>query len=294
MAEQKILSNEELRRLQLIELQLLREFDRVCRENDICYVIAFGSMLGAVRHKGFIPWDDDIDVVLLRKDYEKFKKVSDQLDSKICFFQDNSTDPDYLWGYGKIRKTGTVYVRAGQEHIKSKTGIFMDVFPLDDVPQSLVGCVIQDIKCFFIRKILWSKVGFKNSKGLTRFLFFFMKKIKTDTCFKALKKLETPDSYCNNKRVRILMMPCDGKANPKNGLKERYGFKKEWITDRKEYLFEGYKFFGTQDYDAFLKYLFDDYMSPPPENCRGQHSPVSILDFGTESEVFEVSSENEK
>ena len=83
------LSQEEFRRLQLVELCILKEFDRVCRENKINYTISCGTLLGAVRHKGFIPWDDDADISMLREDYEKFRKVANQMDPDICFFQDH-------------------------------------------------------------------------------------------------------------------------------------------------------------------------------------------------------------
>ena len=74
MNDVKVIKGEEFRKLQLVELELLVEFDRVCRENNINYVIFAGTLLGAVRHQGYIPWDDDTDVALLREDYEKFKK----------------------------------------------------------------------------------------------------------------------------------------------------------------------------------------------------------------------------
>ena len=112
------LTPEQIRTMQLLELDMLKELDRVCRENGIMYTIFGGTLLGAVRHKGFIPWDDDADVCMLRGEYEKFKRVANQLNPEICFFQDHTTDPEYRWGYGKLRRTGTTYIRAGLEHIK--------------------------------------------------------------------------------------------------------------------------------------------------------------------------------
>ena len=127
MQNAKIIAGEDFRKLQLLELDLLIELDRICRENHITYQIWAGTQLGAVRHKGFIPWDDDADVVMLREEYEKFREVSDQLNPDICFFQDHYNDPEYRWQYGKLRRTGTKYIRLGQEHIKCRTGVFIDV-----------------------------------------------------------------------------------------------------------------------------------------------------------------------
>ena len=67
-------------------------------------------------------------------------------------FQDHDTDPEYRWGYGKLRRTGTTYVRVGQEHLKCKTGVFIDVFPMDDIPHSTIGQMLNDFYCFCLRK----------------------------------------------------------------------------------------------------------------------------------------------
>ena len=148
----------DLTRVHEANLKLLKEIDRICRKYKIKYMIDSGTLLGAVRHQGFIPWDDDADIAMLREEYEKFRKVADELDPSICYFQDHDTDPEYRWGYGKLRRTGTTYVRVGQEHLKCKTGVFIDVFPMDDIPHSTIGQMLNDFYCFCLLKILWSEV----------------------------------------------------------------------------------------------------------------------------------------
>lgn len=95
--KQRILTPVEFQQMHILELQLLRELDRVCRKYDIKYVLWGGSMLGAIRHHGFIPWDDDADIAMTREEYEKFKNIKSELNPDICFFQDNTTDPYYRW-----------------------------------------------------------------------------------------------------------------------------------------------------------------------------------------------------
>ena len=151
----KKLTPQEFRTMQLLELDLLIEFDRVCRRHGIKYCITCGTLLGAVRHKGYIPWDDDADIAMLREEYEKFRAVADEMDASVCYFQDHYNDPEYLWQYGKLRRTGTSFVRVGQEHMKGKTGVFVDIFVLDDCPKSVLGMELQDLWCFFLRKILY-------------------------------------------------------------------------------------------------------------------------------------------
>lgn len=92
----KELTPKQFRKMQLAQLDMLIDFDRVCRKHDINYVIFTGTLLGAVRHKGFIPWDDDADIGILREDYEKFKKVSSELNPEICYFQNHETDPNIV------------------------------------------------------------------------------------------------------------------------------------------------------------------------------------------------------
>lgn len=84
-----VITGEDFRRMQLLELDMLVEMDRICRKHNIRYTITSGTLLGAVRHKGYIPWDDDADVAMLREEYEKFRRVSHELNPEICFFQED-------------------------------------------------------------------------------------------------------------------------------------------------------------------------------------------------------------
>lgn len=283
MKEVKELTPDEFRRMQLVELDMIKELDRVCRKNNIKYVLVGGSLLGAIRHHGYIPWDDDADIAMLREDYERFKKHIKELDSDICYFQDHETDPEYRWGYGKLRRTGTKYVRIGQEHLKCKTGIFIDIFPMDDVPLSIIGQMLQDFHCFCLRKILWSEVGRVTEKGFKRILFSFLSKIPTKFVYDQLKFYTKKSKNITKNRVRTLLFPAAGKLYYKSKrLKDRYGMPKKWFLNRAEYEFEGNMFWGTKDYDAILKHFYRDYMKLPPEEKRGQHSPCIEIEFPKE------------
>ncbi|MBR3357501.1 MAG: LicD family protein [Solobacterium sp.] len=275
------ITGKEFRRMQLIQLDMLKEFDRVCRKHDIKYVIFAGTLLGAVRHKGYIPWDDDADIAMLREDYENFKKVASEMNPDICYFQDHTTDPGYLWGYGKLRRTGTTFVRAGQEHMKGQTGICLDVFPLDDAPKTLPMQMLQDFHCFCLRKTIWAQVAKENEKGFWKFWYTLLSKIPVDTVYaNANKWYISKSSNDRPNRVRILFMPSTGKFYRKAPLPVRYSMPKKWFLERAEYQFEDTVLYGIQDYDAFLEYEYGDYMTLPPEEKRVAHAPCSSYDFG--------------
>lgn len=279
MPEIKVIKDEDFRRMQLLELEMLVELDRVCKENNIKYQIWAGTLLGAVRHKGYIPWDDDADVVMLREEYEKFKKCADQLNPEICFYQNHDTDPEYRWGYAKLRKTGTKYVRLGQEHVNCKTGVFIDVFPLDDIPKSTIGQMLQDFHCFCLRKIMWSEIGKYNERGFLKIWYSILSKIPIDWVFKQLEKYAKKSKNSTPNKVRTLTYTAIGKLYRKHPLKDRYGMPKRWFLNTKTFEFEGKQLVGLKDYDECLTFEYGDYMKLPPKEKRIQHAPVSDYEF---------------
>ena len=132
------LDKKTLRNLQLTELELLEEVDRICKKCNIHYNIIAGTLLGAVRHGGFIPWDDDADVALLRSEYEKFRKACEtELDTTRFYFQDHRNTPGYRWGYGKLRRKDTVFLREHQEHMPYEQGVFIFLKNLQRVSGSI-------------------------------------------------------------------------------------------------------------------------------------------------------------
>ena len=283
MEEIKI-TEKEREQIKKIQLEMLKEVDRICEKYNIKYVLGYGTMLGAVRHKGFIPWDDDADILMLRRDYRRFARICEKELGKKYFFQDECSDKFYLWGYSKLRNRNTTYVRCGQEHIPCKDGVFIDIFPLDNVPWFLPFRILQDGYCFFLRKMLWAKVGKNTEKNpIIRMVYKILAPVPKETISK-LRNLMIRKGNKVSDRVRCLLFIAPGKHwnKKQNKLHARYGFKRRWILERKKYIFEGESFWGTKDYDECLSYLYGDYMKLPPEEKRVGHAPVSKIELNGE------------
>lgn len=263
------LDDRTLRQVQLIQLEMLTEVDRICRKCGIKYNIIAGTLLGAVRHGGYIPWDDDADVALLRPEYEKFRRACrTELDKTRFIFQDHRNTKGYRWGYGKIRRKDTLFLREHQEHMPYMQGIFIDVFPLDGVPDNYVLRSMENFECFCIRKLLWARVGKYAEKNLIkRKIYKLLDKMPEKMIFSYYHMMIRRANSKRTRMVRILTFP-----TPNN----EYGYYRCWYENSTDTVFEGKVFKGIKDYDSYLSFKFGDYMELPPMEKRKVH-PVSRI-----------------
>ncbi len=287
------LSEEQLRKLQLEQLEIMKEVDKICRKNKIPYYITGGTMLGAIRHKGFIPWDDDIDVSMLRKDYEKFCEVCENdLDKTRFFLQTWDTDKYYPYQYGRVRRNDTLYIRPGHENSKHHNGINIDLFPVDNVPENYMLCIIYKMGCELFRKMLYSPVGAVRSTSLVQKIVYkclsCVGKDKTKSLFNSWINFfsKFPSSRVDAVGFAYRLSNADKKKLGKENYYEMYhGMKREKVTDLTEYSFEGVKFYGVRDYDYYLRTLYGDYMIlPPVEKRTGEHKASIIKFLGQEAD----------
>lgn len=263
---------ENLRALQLVELEMLIELDRICRKHKISYIIDAGTLLGAVRHGGFIPWDDDIDVRMLREDYNRFCKVCRTELNERYFLQNHETDKGYRWGYARILKNNTEYRRVGQEKMTAKNGVFIDVFPNDNLPSSFWANRECTILSWLCRKILYSEVGARNSfKRTSKIGFMILNLLPKKWGHRGMEYLSKKYADRDVEKVR-----CFGWGS----REETGGFLKQWNTETTDIVFEGIVVRGPKDTDAFLKYSFgDDYMQYPPVEKRKPAHTASYISF---------------
>ncbi len=267
---------EQLRKVQLIELEIAKDVKRVCEENGIRYFLYRGTFLGAVRHQGFIPWDDDMDFGMLREDYEKFRKIAPEKLGKDYCFQDWGTNESYALPFGKVRKRGTLFVEAKCAR-QPENGIYIDIYPLDYAPaeererKALAKKLLHlfRVKLMKSRYTPWMEEDRIIWKKRIGYLLY-----QAAAIFVSNRKLTA--LYENLVRA----VPEGDTLYEQSALPIAYYFDREWLSSVKEYPYEDTTFAGPENFDAFLASLYGDYMTLPPEGKRENRHQIQELSFG--------------
>lgn len=263
------LSDAQLRLIHSAQLEMLDEVDRVCRRHNIRYMISGGTLLGAVRNKGFIPWDDDIDIRMERNEYNRFCEICQgEIDSARFFFQTYRTDKGYPWFYAKMRYNHSKYVRNGQEHLKMHDGIFIDIMPADGVPNTAAGQKRLSKICFVLKKVLYSAVGCRSAgSAVERFGYRLLNLIPKAVVFHLFERIARRYS---NPKYKYVTCYSFVKWN-----QEEYT-RRSWHLELKEYEFEGKKYYSTCAADEWLTMTYGgDYMELPPMEKRRGHNDIA-------------------
>lgn len=274
-----------LRKVQLTQLDILIEFDRLCRKNNISYQLFAGTLLGAIRHEGFIPWDDDIDVAMTRNDYEKFLKICNEELNSNYFLQNYSTDPKFFRQFSRIRKNNTRYVQKHYKDIDIHHGIFMDVFPLDDVmPNKITEEIRYKILLFFSVANRIRNVGvFPNANILKQIvgkLIQLTNIIVDKSTFENIERSIMKRYEQNHSNHMTLLTDALEQKSYK-----RFLIGKEDFYDVIYWNFEGYKFPIPKEYDYVLTNIYGDYMTPPPQEQQKPHHGIVEINFDTTSKI---------
>lgn len=246
-------------------------FDAVCKKLGIPYFLVCGSALGAVKYQGFIPWDDDLDVGMLREDYDRFLNEAPAHLPEHLFLQTAETDPAFPQLYAKLRDSRTTFLEKATAHLKMHHGIYMDIFPLDRYPAGKFRSFCLEAQKRIRTVILLSATEIKRSARAAFFcrvlrLFGFHRRTQ-----KTVRRL-------NRALVRY--------ANPDSPLLCNHG---NWQGTR-EYapvsqynngtsaLFEGVPVKIPEDYDAYLTQKYGNWRDDPPEDARATHHTTLCCD----------------
>ena len=260
-----------LQELKETELNILVKIDKICREQGFRYFMCGGTLLGAVRHKGFIPWDDDIDIAMPRPDYEKFMDYCHANAPEfitVC----NKFEPNYGYLFGKICDANTVIKEkfANRKHVNM--GVYVDVFPVDGAGNTYKEAIKGFKKVRFKLELLvaanWKK--FFKSKTHSwyyepaRFLFYLMSRpVKFSKLIGSIEKEIKKSDYDSSEFA----------GSYGGSYRTREFMEKDLYSGYIEMDFEGHKFFGLKNYDKYLRHVYGDYMKlPQPEERVAHHT----------------------
>lgn len=270
-----------LDKLKQIELEILKDVASYCDRNNLKYYLAYGTMLGAVRHKGFIPWDDDIDIMMPRKDYIKFINGYNLNDGRYIV-KSIENDLQYVYTMAKVFDTETRMIDDTLWESFSQGGAFIDIFPIDGLPdskseqeqlfkkQQRLNTLFHgsSMKYSFSHHYIDSKDGYAEIKALVRTIL----KFGAITLFHALsskkliKKINENAAERDFETAKFVSVLVDCAGGNKREVLPRKIFDK-----RKKYVFEDAEFWGVEDYHFYLEHLFNDYMEMPPEHRIHPH-----------------------
>lgn len=257
------------RKLQLKILDIVKDIDALCRENNIEYYILYGSALGAIRHKGFIPWDDDFDIGMTYDNYKKFLNICEKkLDKNKYYVQTYEKEKNYYLSFAKIRNITTTLIEEGNKDIDIIRSVYVDVFPLVGVPNNKFKENILKVNRAFMLSANNNIINNKLLSGIFKIILkiFGREKILNYTTKRCFKYKTSESDY--------LVSITDGDGYTQNKLKKEVFGKPKYVP------FEDTMLPVPEDTDAYLKSVYGDYMKiPSKEQIKAREHTPYFLDF---------------
>lgn len=267
-----ILNEAQRRQVQRIQWEMLCELDRICRKHQIGYTLAYGTMLGAVRHGDFIPWDDDVDVCMLRPELERFRAAcAAELDPRY-FYQTNATDPAYFHLFDKLRANGTVFKERVLAPYAIHHGVYLDIFPVDYLPNGV-----------WARKAQYYQFHFYRTGLMVKYLALEARQGKKKWAARVLRVLYAPFSLrqlyegANRAAARYNGSPAVWAQSFCSPYRMRDVFRAESYQNRIELPFGPAEFSVSADFDEMLRRLYGEYWRLPPEEERNTRHELAEL-----------------
>ncbi len=251
---------------QKVMLEILLEIHRICEKHNIPYTLIAGTLLGAVRHKGFIPWDDDCDIAMMREDYERFLLVAPKELSEDYFLQTKQTDKCYPLNFAKVRKNNTVLIETGETGEENyHHGIFVDIFPFDYYKYGWFLNCMHWVQTVRDRKKKYPKGSWKRT--LVTIYTNIVLLIPVQLLLIVKSFFENKKQYFSNKNYKYVSYGLE--CCPVRLIKKSDFLPMEY----KEAVFEGFGFYCSHNIKKTVEYdMGKDYMELPPVDRRKTHA----------------------
>lgn len=275
MFKSKRYDDETLKHLQKVQMKILKYFIEVCEENNLTYFVDGGSLLGTIRHKGFIPWDDDIDVIMFREDFEKLNKIfENNIDEEYSFFN-SLNEKTFPYTFGRLLLKNTEFSEWWYDQVDFKQNIFIDIFILDNIPNNRFKRFIHKWKSFILNQAtMYSLLKFDNTSKLKKiiqqFIYYLIRILHISPYSIKKKCVESFSKYEHD--------DCDEVCNFPAVSQMPVYYKTDWLPPKKA-PFEDIKVNIPNNYKKVLTRHYGDYMTLPPEESRFRPAPEKI-DFG--------------
>ena len=280
MKKLKDYNNDDLKHLQRVELKILKDVISICENHNLKYYAYGGTALGAIRHGGFIPWDDDVDIVMFRDDYEKLLKIMETELSDEYYVLNFRKQKYYCYSFTEVCLKGTSFHNLDEYILQYDKGICIDIFPLDNVPKSRLKQIIHHYRVTILYHLVVNSIHKINTPNKILSLIHSITHytLKAIPGYKFLKKRYYKCLIKYNKKETDYATVFFSQVDFLNFGK--YGFfEKKDFEPTKKVKFENIEINIQNNYDKILTTYYGDYMTLPPKEKRYNNN-IDILDFG--------------
>lgn len=268
----------DVKRVQGKILEVMKYIDKLCRENGIIYYIMGGTALGAVRHSGFIPWDDDLDIFMTPSEYAKFKKVFESENSSLFVLQEWRTTPDYL-EYAKVRMNGTTFIEEAFKDRKDlHQGIYVDIMILHKVPESKFIQKLVYYESKFVTLYALSQRNWKPKSTSQKLVLNSLKLMPCKLMAKCFyRRIYKYDDMTTNYKYCYWITP----AKFRSGL-----FDSSFFSDPMDISFEDTVLLGSKKIKEYLEYRYGDYMKLPSKEAQQAAVHAMLFDVNRDYKEY--------
>ena len=264
------LTEQQFERLKKVELNLLKVFIDVCNKLKLRYYVIDGTLLGTVRHGGFIPWDDDIDVAMPREDYDVLVEKGNELIPDYLFFQSSHSDSKLPMNFCKLRDSRTTFVEESIKHFDVNHGVYIDIFPLDYYPEKKYQQLIFKYTNTVLNEVINKEFDLPPNKSIKSRIAIALGSLLASDYKKAISKREK--LFKSVKPSRYLAHYCGAWG-------DREIVPIEWYGEGVVLKFEDIEVVAPICYKKWLERVYGDYMTPPPPEKRVAHHYVGAFDL---------------